>query len=62
MSPLMAPIKGQLEEKYDTPTCMMVEHYIFILALKWSIIENKKIRRRASMRAKVGGKQRHARR
>lgn len=57
MSPLMAPIKGQLEKKYDTPTCMMVEHYIS--ALKCSIIENKKIRRRAFMRAKVEGKQRH---
>lgn len=56
MTPLMAPIKGQLEEKYDTP-CMMVKHYI--LALKCSIIENKKIRRRPSMRAKVGEKQRH---
>lgn len=43
MSPLMAPIKGQLKEKYDTPTCMEVEHYI--LRLKCSIIENKKIRR-----------------
>ncbi len=40
MSQLMAPIKGQLEEKYDSPTCTLFEHYI--LRLHRSIIENKK--------------------
>lgn len=40
MSQLMAPIKGQLEEKYDCPTCLLIKHYI--LRLQRLIIENKK--------------------
>lgn len=47
MSQLMASIKGQLEKKYDSPTCTMVKHYI--LHLHHSIIENKKRRRNTSI-------------
>jgi len=57
MSPLMAPIKDQLKEKYDTPTCMVVEHYIY--RLKRSIIENKKIRSTTIYESKSWRRNRH---